>query len=343
MGKTFDGLFATSQRGHRRRRAPQRRPSTASAATSRERVDASASSTPIRAVDGVAAAAGSHPGLRPARRRRRHGHDRPTASACTIGANWIDDERLNPFAARSAAARRRAPTRSSSTRPPSRTRAGRSATRSACSPRTRTDDVDPRRHRHLRRRRRASPASPWSPPTTPRPRRCSPSPARYDAIVVAADGGDDARRAGGPHRRRPSDPPTSRCLTGDADTADKQADVQGGPELLQHLPAGLRLHRPVRRHVHHLQHLLDRRRPAHAGRWPCCEPSAPAAARCCGRCCSSRSSSACSRRRIGLAAGVGMSFGLRGAARRRRPRDPDGSRSSWPRAPSSPPSWSASS
>ena len=50
-------------------------------------------------------------------------------------------------------------------------------------------------------------------------------------------------------RTRPTSRPTSPRTT----------------ELLQHVPDGLRLHRPLRRHVHHLQHLLDRRRPAGQG------------------------------------------------------------------------------
>jgi putative ABC transport system permease protein len=40
---------------------------------------------------------------------------------------------------------------------------------------------------------------------------------------------------------------------------------QPGPVLLLHRPAGLRLHLPVRRGLHHLQHLLHHRGPAHPG------------------------------------------------------------------------------
>ena len=97
MGKTFDGLFATANEGidvvvrrddrHRRRAAP----TSGSGSTP-------ASSTRSRAVDGVDAAAGSIEGFAQLVARRRHRRRRPTASACTIGANWIDDERLNPFA-----------------------------------------------------------------------------------------------------------------------------------------------------------------------------------------------------------------------------------------------------
>ena len=129
MGKTFDGLFATANEGidvvvrrsvGRRRRA-RRRPR---AGRRRRR------STPSRAVDGVAAAAGSIEGFAQlvdadgtatADRRPRRDHRRQ-----------LDRRRAaQPVRRSPAATRPQAPTRSSSTRPPSTTRAGRSATRVA--------------------------------------------------------------------------------------------------------------------------------------------------------------------------------------------------------------------
>ena len=136
-------------------------------------------------------------------------------------------------------------------------------------------------------------------------------PGSYDSIVVASRRHDDQRRAG--HRRSQAAVGSDdlEIITGDADTADKQADVQGGHELLQHVPPGLRLHRPVRRHVHHLQHLLDHHRPAHAGDGDAPsrrrQPPAGAASGAVGVGHRRRRSP----RRSAWLAGVGMSFGLR--------------------------------
>ena len=97
-----------------------------------------------------------------------------------------------------------------------------------------------------------------------------------------------ARRSARRARRDPSSPPTPACQPGDAGAARIAAgrrasgvEVITGAELtaeqqrrrstrdfldlFRDVPARLRRHRPVRRHVQHLQHVLDHRRPAHAG------------------------------------------------------------------------------
>ena len=107
-----------------------------------------------------------------------------------------------------------------------------------------------------RRHRRAA-----SPPR-PRRRSCrrpasstgSTSPAEpgvgQQTSCVAPIARGAARRHRGHHRRR--------VHRGAARTPSQQAVGD-----LQHVPAGVRLHRPVRRLVHHLQHVLDHRGPAH--------------------------------------------------------------------------------
>ena len=53
-------------------------------------------------------------------------------------------------------------------------------------------------------------------------------------------------------------------------TNESQNDVKDQLGVLQHVPARVRRHRAARRLVHHLQHVLDHRRPAQAARWRCC-------------------------------------------------------------------------
>ena len=201
-------------------------------------------------------------GFGPARQGRRHGPS-SDGSALTIGVNWIDDERAEPVRsgrrAHAPEARRRGRPRPSA---PPRRRAGRSATR-----------ID-RDHPGRPRQPHPGRASPPSAASTASPaldagrhldataqRALRRRPGTFDAIVVAADGVDATALA---DRHRPTVPPGRR--RGDhrrpGHRRAEQAEFSRGPELLQHLPAGLRLHRPVRRHLHHLQHLLHRRRPA---------------------------------------------------------------------------------
>ena len=50
--------------------------------------------------------------------------------------------------------------------------------------------------------------------------------------------------------------------------AETSEEPRGGPRLLQHLPAGVRRCRAARRHLPHLQHVLDPRRAADSGNGP---------------------------------------------------------------------------
>ena len=72
------------------------------------------------------------------------------------------------------------------------------------------------------------------------------------------------RQVAGPagHRQRPA--PGRRG--GDRPDGHQRADESGepGPGLLQHGVAGVRLHRAVRRRLHHLEHVLHHRGTAHA-------------------------------------------------------------------------------
>ena len=120
------------------------------------------------------------------------------------------------------------------------------------------------RHRHLRRRRRPPGRDPGGgdrrhrPGAVRRARRLRPRAGRLRRVGLR-------RRPVQPHRRRPRQPRHLRGGHRRGRHGQQQGRPQEGPGLLQHLPPGLRLHRPVRRDVHHLQHLLHRRRPAGAG------------------------------------------------------------------------------
>ena len=217
---------SSSSRADGRRRRARRRPR----AGRRRR-----SSTPIRGVDGVDAAAGSIQGFAQLVEADGTVVDRPTASAATIGANWIDDDAPQPVHAGVAATAPAAPTEVVLDQATAeRRRAGRSATRSRVLAKDGPARLHHRRHRHATATSTASPARRWSPPTTPPPRSCSPSPAATTPSSSPPPTGVDADRAGRPHRPGASAGSGLEVLTGDADTADKQADVQGRPELLQH-------------------------------------------------------------------------------------------------------------
>ncbi len=118
------------------------------------------------------------------------------------------------------------------------------------------------RHRQVRRQRIAS-AARASRCCIPRQAQCvAGEPGATTSIDVAAEPGVTpaaaaprvcARRCrdvDGAHRRPGSRQPDIR--------------TRRKPRLPAHLPAGVRLRRARRRRVHHLQHLLDHRRPAHA-------------------------------------------------------------------------------
>ena len=94
MGKTFDGIFEDANEGVdvvvRRTAAVE-----GDFAEVRERVDTPALQR-IRAVGGVDAAAGSIEG-QAALVGRDGKADGPSAFGGVIGANWVEDQRLNPF------------------------------------------------------------------------------------------------------------------------------------------------------------------------------------------------------------------------------------------------------
>ena len=262
MGKTFDGLFATANEGidvvvHRTTGVDSD-----GGIDVQERVDASLVDRSgrrrrrrRRRLDR---------GLRPARRTRRHAAPHRDGIGGTIGANWIDDERLNPFAL-SAGRAPEGPTEVVLDQATVDDEGWALGDTVGVLAKDATTDDDPRRHRHLRRHRRHPRLHRGRHRRRHRPGDVRPARRlrrhRRGRRTAPTTNDELADR----HRRPAVGSDDLEVLTGDADTADKQADVQGGHELLQHVPHGVRLHRPVRRDVHHLQHLLDHRRPAHAG------------------------------------------------------------------------------
>ena len=98
-------------------------------------------------------------------------------------------------------------------------------------------------------------------PAAPR----STAPTRSTSILGAADDGRVAGRA----RRAASSrccPRTSRRSPGRSSPTRTSSDINDEfLELLHDVPRRLRRHRAARRHVQHPQHVLDPRRPAHAG------------------------------------------------------------------------------
>ena len=86
---------------------------------------------------------------------------------------------------------------------------------------------------------------------------------RFDQIDVAARPGVTPDPAARPRSAR-SLPPAVEVRTGAQQAAPRDLRTGKRPELPAHVPAGLRLRRAGRRRVHHLQHLLDHGRPAHA-------------------------------------------------------------------------------
>ena len=93
-------------------------------------------------------------------------------------------------------------------------------------------------------------------------------------------------------------------LTGKEITKENQSDIRKTPAVLQHPAARVRRRRPVRRRLHHLQHVLDHRRPAPAGeRAAAGHRRQPAPGASC-RCSSSRSWSASSPPSLGFVAGI---------------------------------------
>ena len=107
-------------------------------------------------------------------------------------------------------------------------------------------------------------------------------------------------------------PPTPRSSPA-TPTPPTSRRPSGGHALLQHVPMTFAVIALFVGIVHHLQHLLDHRGPAHPGDWPCCGRSAPAAARCSTLGAASRRSSSVlvAPRRSASVAGVGIAVGLR--------------------------------
>ena len=125
-------------------------------------------------------------------------------------------------------------------------------------------DLHPHRHRAS-----SAPPTTWpgppSPPSTCRPRStCSGCPGSFDTINVLAAPG----RRQGDACSAPSPgvlPPGVEVVTGQTVANEQTNAINQALSVLLHRAAGLRLHLPVRRRLHHLQHLLDHRGPAHAG------------------------------------------------------------------------------
>ena len=198
-----------------------------------------------------------------ARRRRRHRSARRRARRRS-SSRGSTTTTLNPSRAhRGAAARDRRRDRPQRGRR-RRRRARRSATPSRSARQFGNERVRARRDLHLRRRRAAPPAR--CRPTSPSPRpSASPGPrARSttsssaptkgvtpeEVVANIAAGAAGGGRGASPARRPPSEDASS---------------VQEGFAFFRQLLTIFGGHRPARRHLHHLQHLLDPRRPADTG------------------------------------------------------------------------------
>ena len=154
-------------------------------------------------------------------------------------------------------------TSSSSTRAASRRATSRSATRSPVSSQGGSRQFPLVGVVQLRRRRLAG--------------RRHLRPVRHCRPPRASSASPGGRRRRGQGRRlaspRRSSPPSVQqampegveVLTGEQITEENQSDIQQGLSVLQHPAAGVRRRGPLRRLVHHLQHLLDHRGPAAEG------------------------------------------------------------------------------
>ena len=256
------GCSRTSTRTPTRSSA-RRRPS---AATS---VPAAAGSTrrsipEVRRTEGVAEADGNITGLRVGRRQGQRGAEQ--VGAGPAGARLRVDRVPRPEPVpprRPGTAPQGAEPRSSSTRRPPRRRSTRSATDVPVITPDGRERVRARRHRGVRRRRRPARRDHAS---------CSPRRPRASVFGRAGQGRRDRgegrlrRLRGGGRRatssRRSTGQKNIEVLTGAEITTESQNDVKEQLVVLQHVPARLRRHRAARRLVHHLQHLLDHRRPA---------------------------------------------------------------------------------
>ena len=220
-------------------------------------------------------AAGYHPGLRPAGRRRRRGHRQP-ATGAPPPRHQLDHRRrpqplLDRRGPRPAAADEVVIDGGSAEA--SGWQLGDTITVLAKGrPRDLTSSASPPSARPT------VPAAPLWPSSRRRRPELSPSPGSTTPSVVAADG-VQRRRAGRRHHRRRA-PPALEVITGEADTAEKQSDHRGGPRLLQPFLLAFAY---IALFVARSSSTTPSRSssPSVPRRWRCCGRSAPAAGRCC--------------------------------------------------------------
>ena len=128
-------------------------------------------------------------------------------------------------------------------------------------------DLHHLRHRDLRHRPTTWPGPPWPPSTCPPPRSVLGQPGQYSTPSTSwpspASNKAEVQRSIAAVLPAGVEVVTGQTVANEADQLD-----QPGPLLLLHRPAGLRLHLPVRGRLHHLQHLLHHRGPAHPGAGP---------------------------------------------------------------------------
>ena len=232
----------------------------------------------------------------------------PDMGAPTFGGNWLDDDDLNPFELADGPRARRRPTRSSSTSDSADGRRLRGRRHRHRAHPGRRAGRHRRRHRHLRRRRqprrrhrsRSSPST--AAQSLPRRARARSTPSgrrrrRRDArasssSAIAAGRARRASRCSPAPRSPPRTRPTSRrawasstrsCWPSPSSPCSSARSSSTTPSRSSS--------------------------PSAAGRWRCCGPSAPAAARCWARCSSRPSSSGSIASVAGLVAGIGVAVG----------------------------------
>ncbi len=99
--------------------------------------------------------------------------------------------------------------------------------------------------------------------TLPEAQRLTGKQAKFDEIAVAAEEGVSPEELKLAVQR--AVPASLEALTGEENAAEESQGFKEGFGIISNASARLRRHRPVRRRLHHLQHVLDHRRPAHAG------------------------------------------------------------------------------
>ena len=263
IGKTFDELFADVYEGTDAYVRGEVAFENDVVGDQRARLDASPG-RPDRRGRRRRRRRGQHRGLRPDRRQGRQADRQPRHGRSRRRRQLArPTTELNPFDSSRPGARRRR-TRSSSTGTAPRPATSPSATPSRCSPRPGPVRRRARRDRHVRRHRQPRRRVVHAVHPGGRRRPSSTEPGRIDAIRVVAD--DGVSQAELVDRIESVVPPATEVLTGDEITEETPGPTSSrGHGLPQHLPAGVRRHRPVRRLVHHLQHVLDPGGPADPG------------------------------------------------------------------------------